>query len=135
MIADVALDYMLALGLASFLVVGYLLGSEHTALLTRMVAVRVRIIRRQRRQVARARGERALALAQRDDALRQLALADAALAEATHPVQHTGDLPEQDPAMDALMRVVTGDEPVDEVPHGAHHRPDHTDTWLWGERP
>jgi hypothetical protein len=120
--AELLLPVFVMVGLAGCIWLGYLLGSEHTALLTRMVSARVRIIRRQRRRVARARGERALALAQRDDALRQLALADAALAEATHPVQHAEDLPEQDPRLEALVRAVTDEAPVGDG-----------GTWLRGE--
>jgi hypothetical protein len=120
--AEMLLPAFVSVALAGCIWLGYLLGSEHTALLTRMVVVRVRIIRRQRRRIVRLAGERALALAQRDDALRQLALTDAALAEATHPVQHTGDLPEQDPRLEALVRAVTDEAPVGDG-----------DTWLHGE--
>lgn len=87
-------DYLLAVYVVAGLVVAALLGTGigSTGLTW--------AVRRATRQ----------AVAQRDAALEQLALTEAALAAATHPVQHSADLPEVEEDLDAVARAVTDSE-------------------------
>ncbi|GAA1455408.1 hypothetical protein [Nocardiopsis tropica] len=110
-------DYLLAVyvvaGLIVAILLGYGLGAEDTVRARRAARRDRRAARRAGRAWEEASARAALADAQRDDALDQLARAEAALALVARPVQHAGEHALDD-ATAALVRDVTG----------AHHRPE-----------
>lgn len=119
-------DYLLAvyvvMGMVVAILLGYGLGAEDTIRARRAARRDRKAARRAVRARAEATARAALADAQRDDALAQLARTEDALALATRPVAHAGadpfDLAED---TDALLRVVMDRV---EAPAGAHHRPE-----------
>ncbi|MFY7069618.1 hypothetical protein ACOQFV_27485 [Nocardiopsis changdeensis] len=79
------------------IVLGYLLGCEGTLLSQRMAAAAIKRANRARRVARQERAAAAQAQSQRDDALRQLAAAEAVISETTHAVQRAGQVPDLEP--------------------------------------
>ncbi|MFL1444022.1 hypothetical protein [Nocardiopsis protaetiae] len=109
---DVAMDILpvfMIVAVAASIALGFFLGKETDRLTAWAVFRARRAARRARAAATRAEGERALAIAQRDDLRAQLERAESVISETTHAVHRAGTLPDLVDAdgTTALMDAVT----------------------------
>lgn len=109
---------LVALGMAATAILGSLIGGQGLIWSERQR-------RRLARELAEAEGRRALADAQRAEAMEQLAAAEQVIAETAHAVHRAGESPDlvDDPGTTALMDAVTDDtgRALGSAPAGRHH--------------
>ncbi|WP_435109959.1 hypothetical protein [Nocardiopsis synnemataformans] len=116
--------WAVSIGAAVCILLGFglgVIGDDAAKKRTKRRAVRLaKDLREERGARQRAEDRATRATSQRDDYRRQLDAATAALERATY----TNAVPAPDGDLEALVRVVTDEDPDDTPPRGAHHRPE-----------